>query len=113
MESTCTKIDSLNNAQAALQRNKAELEAKRDRLQQELNQVNQEIDTVDNDLSQIPSAIIRLKGEKQEQARQAYHLHKSLRSIPGSADDDNRTIQTADEIRLCAIKMIQDALGPL
>ena len=37
VESTCTEIDQLNNAQAALQRNKAELEAKRDRLLQELN----------------------------------------------------------------------------
>jgi hypothetical protein len=78
-----------------------------------LNQINREIDTVDNDLSQIPSVIIKLEGEKHEQARQAYHLHKSQRPIHGSADDDNRTIQTADEICLRAIKVIQDAVGPL
>jgi len=113
MESTCAEIKSLNDTQAALQRNKAKLESKRDHLLQELNRVNQEIDTVDNDLSQIPSAITRVEGEKQEQARQAYHLHKTLRPIPGSADDDNRAILTADEIRLRAIKVIQDALGSL
>ena len=112
-ESPCAEIKSLNDAQAALQRNKAELEAKRDHLLHELNQVNQAIDTVDNDLSQIPSAITRLEGEKQEQARRAYQLHKSLRPIPSSVDDDNRTIQTIDEIRLRAIKVIQAALGSL
>jgi len=112
-ESACAEIKSLNDAQAALQRNKAELEAKRDHLLQELNQVNQAIVTVDNDLLQISPAITRLKGEKQEPARQAYQLHKSLRPIPGSIDDDNRTIQTIDEIRLCGIKVIQEVLGSL
>ena len=112
-ESACTEIKSLNDAHATLQRNKAELEAKRDHLLHELNQVNQAIDIVDNDLSQIPSAITRLEGEKQEQASRAYQLHKSLRPIPGSVDDDNRTIQTIDEIRLRAIKVIQAALGSL
>ena len=113
VESTCVEIKSLNDAQAALQRNKIELEAKRDHLLQELNRINQEIDVVENDLSQIPSAITRLEGENQEQARQAYHLHKSLRPIPDSADEDNKTIQTIEEICLRAIKVIQDALGSL
>jgi len=109
----CDEIKSLNDTQAAIQRNKAELGAKRDRLLHELNRVNQEIDTADNDLSQIPSAIIRLERKKQEQAHQAYQLHKSLRPIPGYADDDNKTIHTANEILLRAIKVIQDALGSL
>ena len=112
-KSACAEIKSLNDAQAALQRNKAELEAKRDHLLQELNQVNQAIDIVDNDLSQIPSTITRLEGEKQEQTRQAYQLHKCLRPIPGSVYDNNRTIQTIDEICLRAIKVIQEALGSL
>ena len=102
----CTKIKSLNDAQAALQRNKAELEAKRDRLLQELNRINQEIDTADNDLSQIPSAITRLEGEKQEYASQAYQLHKRLKPIPGSLESDNQVIQEVDQIRLCAIFVI-------
>ena len=112
-ELTCKEIKSLNDAQAALQRNKAELEAKRDHLLQELNQVNQAIDTVDNDLSQIPSTITRLEGEKQEHACRAYQLHKSLQQIPGSSESDNQVIQEADQIRLRAIKVIQEALGPL
>ena len=109
--STCAEIKSLNDAQAALQRNKAELEAKRDRLLQELNRINQEIDTADNDLSQIPSAITRLEEEKQKHARQAYQLHKSLRLIPGSSANDNQVIENIDQICLCAIKVIREALG--
>jgi len=62
---------------------------------------------------QIPLAIIKLEGEKQEQAHQAYQLHKCLRPIPGSVYDNNRTIQTIDEICLRAIKVIQEALGSL
>ena len=62
-ESTCAEIKFLNDAQATLQRKKAELESKRDHLLQELNRVSQEIDTVDNDLSQILLAITRLEGE--------------------------------------------------
>ena len=87
--------------------------AKRDFLLQELNRVNQEIANIDNDLSQIPSAIEKLNGEKQERARQAYQLPKSLQPISGSADDDNREIQDADEILLRVINVIQNSLGLL
>ena len=113
VESTRDEIESLNCSEAALQKTKGELEAKRDFLLQELNRVNREIDVIDNDLSQIQSAIARLEGEKQEQARQAYQLHKSLQPIPGSADDDNRVIQEADEIRLRVMNVIQNSLGSL
>jgi len=90
VDSTCTEIDQLNNAQTVLRKNKVELEAKRHSLLQELNKVNQAIDTADHDLSQIPSAITRLEGEKQKHAPQAYQLHKSLRPIPGSSENDNQ-----------------------
>ena len=63
VKSACDEIKSLNETQAAIQRNKAELEAKRDRLLQELQRVNQAIDTADNDLAQIPPAITTLEGE--------------------------------------------------
>ena len=106
-------MDSLNNAQSALQKTKSELESKRDSLLQALNQVNQEIDVVDNDLAQIQPTIVRLEREKQEQARQAYQLHKSMQPIPGSASDDNKVIQKADKICLRAMNAIQNALGSL
>ena len=69
VKSACDEIKSLNDTQAAIRRNKAALEAERDCLLQELNRVNQALDTADHDLSQIPSAITKLEGEKQEYAR--------------------------------------------
>ena len=84
VDSVCDEIKSLNNTKAAIRRNKSELEGKRDCLLQELSKVNQAIDIADSDLSQIPSAITRLEGERQKHARQAYQLHKSLRPIPGA-----------------------------
>ena len=71
----------------------AALEAERDRLLQELNRVNQAIDIADHDLSQIPSAITRLVGEKQKHAHRAYQLHKSLQQTLGSSKGDNQVIQ--------------------
>ena len=93
--------------------NKAELEAKRDCLLQELSKVNKAIDTTDHDLSQITSAITRLEGERQKHARQVYQLHKSLRPIPGSSENDNQVIENIDQVRLRAIRVIQEALGSL
>jgi len=113
VKSACDEIKSLNDTQAAIQRNKAELEAERDCLQQELQRVNQAIDTADNDLSQILPAITRFEGEKQTHACQAYQLHKCLKSILGSSKSDNQVIQEVNQILLCTIKVIQEALGLL
>ena len=113
VESARSEIELLCRSKTALQKTKGELEAKCDFLLQELNRVNREIDVIDNELSQIQPAVARLKGEKQEWARQAYQLHKSLQPIPGSADDDNRSIQEADEIRLRSMNVIQNSLGSL
>ena len=89
------------------------MEAKCNRLLQELSRVNQDIDTADYDLSQIPSAITRLEGERQKHARQAYQLHKSLRPILGSSEDSNQVIENVDQICLRVIKVIREALGLL
>ena len=112
-ESAVGKIKSLNDTQASILWNKAALETERDRLLQELNRVNQAIDTADHDLSQIPPAITKLEEDKQKYARQAYQLHKSLQLIPGSSADNNQVIENIDQIRLCAIKVIREALGLL
>ena len=112
-ESAIGEIKSLNDTRASILRNKAALEAKRDHLLQELSQVNQAIDTADHDLSQIPPAITRLEEDKQKYARQAYQLHKSLRPISGSLVENNQVIKNFDQICLCAIKVIREALGLL
>ena len=112
-ESAVIEIKSLNDTQVNILRNKAVLEAERNRLLQELNRVNQAIDIADHDLSQIPPAIARLEEDKQKHARQAYQLHKSLWSIPGSSADNKQVFENIDQIRLRAIKVIREALGLL
>ena len=67
----------------------------------------------DIDLSQIQPTITKLEERKQEQARQAYQLHKSLQPVPGSAEDENKAIQEANEIRLRAINAIPKFVGPM
>jgi len=89
------------------------LEVKREILIKELEQVNQEIADVDNKLSQLPTALQQLEAEKQEQARQTYQLRKSIKTVPGSAEADIKEIQDAEDIRLRAISVIQNALGSL
>ena len=68
---------------------------------------------MDSRLSQFPSAFQQLEVEKQVQAHQTYQLHKSLKPILGSTEADNKEIQDADDIRLRAISLIQNALGLL
>jgi chromosome segregation ATPase len=107
------KIVSLTQSNAAMELSKRDLEAKRDRLIKELERVNQEIADVDNRLSQLPTALQQLEVKKQEQARQTYQLHKSIKTVPGSAEADVQEIQIADNIPLRAISVIQNALGSL
>ena len=112
-ESAVGEIKPLNDTQASILRNKAVLEAERDRLLRELSKINQAIDSADHDLTQIPPAITRLEEDKQKYARQAYQLHKSLRSFPGSSANNSQVIENIDQIRLHAIRVIREALGLL
>ena len=96
-----------------MEKTKSDLESRGELLTKELEQVNQEIANVSNKLSQLPSALKQLEVEKQEQARQVYQLHKSLQPIPGSVDADSKDVQEADDIRLRAMIVIQNILGPL
>ena len=96
-----------------MEHSKRDLEAKRECLIKELEQVNQEITDADNKLSQLPTVLQKLEAEKQEQARQTYQLHKSIKTIPGSAEAVIKEIQDADDIHLRAISVIQNVLGSL
>jgi hypothetical protein len=111
VDATRWKIVSLTQSKVAMEQSKRDLEVKWDRLLKKLEHVNQEIADVDNRLSQLPSALQQLEAEIQEQARQSYQLHKSIKA--GSAEADIKEIQDADDIRLCAISVIQNVLGSL
>ena len=113
VDATQGKIVSLTQSKVAMEQSKRDLEVKRDRLLKELEHVNQEIADVDNRLSQLPSALQQLEAEKQEQARQTYQFHKSIKTVLGSAKADIKEIQDADDICLCVISVIQNVLGSL
>ena len=113
VDATRGKIVSLTQSKVAMEQSKRDLEVKWDRLLKELEHVNREIADVDNRLSQLPTVHQQLEAEKQEQARQTYQLHKRIKAIPGSAEADIQEIQKADDIRLRAIPVIQNFLGPL
>ena len=80
-----------------MEQSKRDLEVKRERLIKELEQVNQKIADVDNKLSQLPTALQQLEAKKQDHARQTYQLHKSIKTVPGSAEADIKEIYDADD----------------
>jgi len=113
VETTRGKIASLAQSKEDMEQSKRDLEVKWECLIKELEQVNQEIADVDNKLSQLPTALQQLEAEKQEQGRQTYQLHKGIKIVPGSTKADTKEIQDADDIRLRAISVIQNAFGSL
>jgi len=61
--------------------------------------------------SQLPDMIKTLQQERNTQARKALQMKKKLKSVDGSADEDIREIEEADQIRLRAISTIQALLN--
>jgi len=52
-----------------------------------------------------------LQQERNTQARKALQMKKKLKPVVGSADEDIREIEEADQIRLHAISAIQALLN--
>jgi len=52
-----------------------------------------------------------LQQERDVQARKALLMKKKLKLVEGSADDDTKEIEEANQIRLCAISTIQSLLN--
>jgi hypothetical protein len=53
-----------------------------------------------------------IQQERNAQARKALQMRKKLKPIEGSADEDTREIEEANQIRLRAISTIQPLLNP-
>ena len=60
---------------------------------------------------QLPEMIKTLEQEQNIQARKALHMKKKLKPMEGSADEDMKEIEEADQIRLRAISAIQALLN--
>jgi len=87
------------------------LSAKREALLAELKQVEEALSQAQYEESQLPQTIKTLEQERNVQARKALQMKKKLKPVEGSADEDIKEIEEADQIRLRAISAIQALLN--
>jgi len=89
----------------------SDLSAKREALLAELKQVEEALSQAQKEESQLPETIKTLEQEQNIQARKALQMKKKLKPVEGSADEDIKEIEEADQIRLRAISAIQALLN--
>ena len=89
----------------------SDLSAKREALLAELKQVEEALSQAQQEESQLPEMIKTLEQERNIQARKALQMKKKLKPVEGSADEDNKEIEEANQIRLRAISAIQALLN--
>jgi len=104
-------IGILKSSRDVLKQKISDLSVKREALLAELRQVEEALSQAQQEESQLPEAIKTLKQEQNIQARKALQMKKKLKPVEGSADEEIREIEEADQIRLCAISAIQALLN--
>ena len=104
-------ISILQSSGETLRQKISDLSAKREALLAELKQVEEALSQAQQEESQLPEMIKTLQQERNIQARKALQMKKKLKPVEGSADEDIREIEEADQIRLRAISAIQALLN--
>jgi len=104
-------IGILKSSGDVLKQKISDLSAQREALLAELKQVEEALSQTQQEESQLPKAIKNLEEERNIQARKALQMKKKLKPVEGSADDDMKEIEEADQIRLRAISTIQALLN--
>jgi len=104
-------IGTLKSSEDALEQKISDLSAKREALLAELKQVEDALSQAQQEKSQLPETIKLLEQERNAHGHKALQLKKKLKPIEGSADDDIREIEAANQIRLRAISVIQTLLS--
>jgi len=104
-------ISILKSSGDALKHKISDLSAKREALLAELKQVEDSLSQAQQEESQLPETIKLLEQEHNIQARTALQMKKKLKPVEGSADDDVKEIEEANQIRLRAISAIQALLN--
>nr|TKW28707.1 hypothetical protein SEVIR_3G346250v2 [Setaria viridis] len=87
------------------------LKRRRAELAKKMEQVTKEIAIEEKRLQDLPSVIAELKQERQSLAHEAIKLHRYTPEVPGSANDDQRTLDSADQVRQRTITAINALLG--
>ena len=104
-------IGILKSSGDVLKQKISDLSAKREALLVELKEVEEALSQARQKESQLPKAIKTLEQERNTQARKALQMKKNLQPVEGSADEDMKEIEEADQIRLRAISTIQALLN--
>jgi len=95
----------------ALKQKISDLSARREILLAELKQVEDALSQARQEESQLPETIKLLEQERNVHGHKALLLKKKLKPVEGSADDDMKEIEEANQIRLRAISTIQALLN--
>jgi len=104
-------IGTLKSSGDALKHKISDLSAKREALLAELKQVEDALSQARQEESQLPKTIKLLEQERNVHGRKALQLKKKLKPVEGSADEDVKEIEAANQIRLRAISAIQALLN--
>jgi len=103
-------IGALKSSKATLKQKISDLSAKREALLAELKQVEDALSQARREESELPETIKLLEQERNAHGRKALQLKKKLKPIEGSANEDVKEIEAANQIRLRAISAIQALL---
>jgi len=104
-------IGILTSSGDVLKQKISDVSARREALLAELKQVEEALSQAQQEESQLPETIKFLEQERNIQARTALQMKKKLKPVEGSADDDVKEIEEANQIRLHAISAIQALLN--
>jgi len=104
-------IGTLKSSGDALKHKISDLSAKREALLAELKQVEEALSQAQQEENQLPEAIKLLEQERNIYDRKALQLKKKLKPVEGSADEDIKEIEAANQIHLRAISAIQALLN--
>ncbi|CAN6348214.1 unnamed protein product [Urochloa humidicola] len=86
------------------------LKARRAELAKEIALLKDELTIEEQKLRDLPDTVTDLKKTLSAQVSDTVKLHKSIKQIPGSAEDDQRTIDEIEQIRRRAISAVDDLL---
>ena len=104
-------IGILQSSGDALKQKISDLSARRETLLAELKKVEDALSQARQEESQLPETIKLLEQERNVHGRKALQLKKKkLKPVEGSADEDIKEIEAANQIRLRAISAIQALL---
>jgi len=104
-------IGTLKSSGDALKRKISDLSGKREALLAELKQVDEALSQAQQEENQLPEAIKLLEQDRNVHGRKVLQLKKKLKPVEGSADEDIKEIEAANQIHLRAISAIQALLN--